>query len=132
MDISISEAAKMVGRSPVTNRSLVNSGKVRGVKKGRAYYVDANAIRDYYSKRSHSDSRALGGATAIDEEAKETAMMSAYRAQIRALEDERDYLRKLLDQEKEEKSELMKQLLQRTAEIKAFLEGKSGLFRFFK
>lgn len=131
-DMTLAEAAKAVGKSAVTLRAAVNGGKLKSYQKGRVHFVNLNDVVALFAERSHSDRRAGASGTRDIQASESQSIVSAMQAQIKALENERDFLRRMLEQEKSEKSELMKELLQRTAEIKAFLENKQGLFKFLK
>lgn len=130
-DMTLAEASKAIGKSPVTLRAAVNQGKLKSYQKGRVHYVNLNDVVALFAERSKNDGR-MGAIDARGPDVHENqALLSAFQAQVRALENERDFLRRLLEQEKNEKAELMRELVQRTAELKAFLENKSGIFRFF-
>jgi hypothetical protein len=126
-DMTITEAAKAVAKSPVTIRAAVNQGKLKSQMRGRTHYVNLNDVVALFVQRSHRAPRA--GATAIADQT--PSIVSVLEARIQSLESERDHLRQLLESERNEKSEIMKSLLQRTAEIQAFLSSKPGLFKFF-
>lgn len=127
-DMTLAQAAKAVGKSPVTLRAAVNNQKLKSYQKGRVHYVNLNDVVALFAERSKSDSKVA----TTTQTSENSAIVSAMQAQIDALQSEREFLRKLIDQEKTEKSHLMRELLQRTAEIKAFLENKPGIFDFLK
>lgn len=127
-DMTLAQAAIAVGKSPVTLRAAVNNQKLKSYQKGRVHYVNLNDVVSLFAERSKSDKRA--GATSQTSES--SAILIAMQAQIDALLNEREFLRRMVDQEKTEKSQLMSELIQRTAEIKAFLENKPGIFNFLK
>lgn len=129
-DMTLAEAAKAVGKSPVTLRAAVNGGKLKSYQKGRVHFVNLNDVVALFAERSRSDTRSKAAVGDIANSDSEGMLISVVQAQIRALENERDYLRQMLDLEKKEKADLMRELIQRTAEIKAFLENRPGLFKF--
>lgn len=131
-DVTLAEAGKAVGKSAVTLRAAVNKGQLKSYQKGRVHYVNLNDAVALFADRSRSDARAGASDARTGERSDHEALVIAMQSQVRALENERDFLRRLLEQEKSEKSELMRELVQRTAEIKAFLEQKPGLFNFLK
>jgi hypothetical protein len=131
-DMTLAEASKAVGKSAVTLRAAVNQGKLKSYQKGRVHYVNLNDVVALFSERSRSDGRAGASDARTGDRNDGEALVSALQAQVRALESERDFLRRMLEQEKGEKSELMRELVQRTAEIKAFLENRPGIFNFLK
>lgn len=129
-DVTLAEAAKAIGKSPVTLRSAINQGKLKSHMKGRTHMVSLNDVVALYAERSSSDGRAGASKDHKTADPSHEALVSALQSQVRALESERDFLRRMLEQANAEKAGLVRDLVQRTAEIKAFLENKSGLFKF--
>jgi Helix-turn-helix domain len=129
-DMTLSEAAKAVGKSAVTLRGAVNQGKLKSYMKGRTHMVSLNDVVALFAERSSSDGRSGASVARLGPDSAHEALVSALQSQVRALENERDFLRRMLEQANAEKASLVRDLVQRTAEIKAFLENKSGLFKF--
>jgi|GEM_PF-4865099 len=92
--------------------------------------VALNDVVALFAERSSSDGRAGATAARSVVDTAHEALVSALQSQIRAIENERDFLRRMLEQANAEKAGLMQEIVQRTAEIKAFLENKPGLFKF--
>ena len=130
-DVSIAEAAKATGKSSITIRGLINQGKLKSYKEGGQHRVSLNDVLAVFANRSQIDARIGASASSIDSHDTKTSLVIALQSQVKSLENERDYLRQLLEQEKDEKKALMGELVQRTAEINGFLANKSGLFKFF-
>ena len=130
-DVSIAEAAKATGKSSITIRGLINQGKLKSYKEGGQHRVSLNDVLSMFGNRSKVDLRIGASASSIDSNDATTSLLIALQSQVKSLENERDYLRQLLEKEKDEKKVIMGELVQRTAEIKGFLENKSGIFKFF-
>lgn len=138
-DVSLSEAAKATGKSAVTLRGFINSGKLKSHKQNGQHRVNLNDVLALLGQRSTINGRVGASAREGSDAIEPQALISALQSQLKQLIDERDFLRHLLEQqqellaqEKSEKKILMSELMQRTAEIKALLENKPGLFRIFE
>lgn len=127
-DVTLAEAAKSVQKSPVTLRAAVNQGRLKSYLKGRIHYVNLNDVVALFAERSRSDIRA--GASSQNNA--NDALISAYQAQIRQLENERDFLRRQLSLATDNQASMLAELTQRRAEVQAFTEGRPGLFDFFR
>ena len=99
-DMTLAEAAKAIGKSPVTLRAAINGGKLKSSQKGRIHFVNLNDVVALFAERSGSDGRSGATLGRAHEPSVETTLVSALQAQIRALENERDFLREILEQEK--------------------------------
>lgn len=129
-DVSLADAAKAVGKSPVTLRALVNSGKLKSNLKGRTHFVNLNEVTDLFASRSVNAQRIGASVSQIDER----ALMSAVQSQLRASEFSLQRERQINDELRQEMNGLRSELLKMMLEMKALLqkEDKGLLSRWIR
>lgn len=133
-DMTLAEAAKAVGKSAVTLRAAVNQGKLQAYQKGRVHMVSLNDVVALFAQRSASDGRAGASVQKPTADEANQAIVTALQSQVRALENERDFLRQLLMSERDSRMKVESDMSAVLMEIRAFMSGnQSGLLtRFFK
>ncbi len=129
-DVTIAEAAKAVGKSDITIRGLVNQGKLKSYKENGKHRVDLNDVLSLFANRLTSDGRISASSIELQSNDEKRSLTIELQSRIKSLEDDKEYLKQLLQDERETSKKLIVELSQRTSELKAFLENKSGLFKF--
>jgi ribosomal 50S subunit-recycling heat shock protein len=129
-DVTIAEAAKAVGKSDITIRGLVNQGKLKSYKEKGKHRVDLNDVLALFANRLTNDVRIGASSSELQSNDEKRSLTIELQSRIKSLEDDKEYLKQLLQDERETSKKLILELSQRTSELKAFLENKSGLFKF--
>ncbi len=129
-DVTIAEAAKAVGKSDITIRGLVNQGKLKSYKENGKHRVDLNDVLALFANRLTNDGRIGASSIELQSNDEKQSLTIELQSRIKSLEDDKEYLKQLLQDERETSKKLIVELSQRTSELRAFLENKSGLFKF--
>lgn len=119
--IPLSEAARLVGKTPGALRRLVNEGRISGLKdvQGR-HLVHREEVIAHYAITLRS-----GASTDRDEDRSEDALVQALRDQVAILQSAADQDRIEKAELRAQNKELQGEILKLNAEMLALLKGDS-------
>lgn len=133
--VSVRDAAKMVGKSEQMVRKLVGEGKLKSRIESGRHMLDPNEITQFYQQRGATRSGAIAKSeTSFDKSSTQVALLER---QIVMLQNELDFTRNLLTEERTGKRKLEEDMSAVLKEIRAFMEAGTsgvvgGLTRFFR
>ncbi len=126
MEVTVAQAAKAVGKSPVTIRGLIARGELRAQKKGRYNYVDLNAVHELFVERSENVSGTHEEDGSSDRSVHQERLINVLQTQVETLHAEREWMRKQFEREQEQRLKVEEQLFSAIAEMKALMFGSES------